>query len=776
MASLEQLQMLEDDESTTSNSSSSSSSSSNKSNSSSSNSSNSSSSSSSSSSDNNEEEDDDDDGNISTTKEMNAEDTNGNKEVTSCTTTYPPSTVHHKKRLKLSLGGSFKAMLSESQQKLERKDDVLNNSPPRHVENIKNDADDDDHEAAAAAITENDVAAKIATNSAGAKDSNESLVLNAENDVIKKATNSTGTKESNESLVLLNTADTSTTSSKEKCLNSSTHNNNSHKKFEPSSSPQKKDNQSIISVGVVKEKTSSKTKEKPIIASTTILLTEKNSSKEVSSEGVQQQQRRKQQNKSSSTSSSTTQNISSHTKKRKSVPIRLPPMSSPGLLLTGNHFRGAGSANQNNASNDLLVSPNVVFTKTMGTAGYTTENRTKNPHRGSSIQLVVDDLFDSNIGFCRRFPELVPKDLITVPKQNTSTKITPTLPERLIKAFQINNRKSFSPSSSSERSSSLNKLSPSIANSDITGTSCTKRDKNIPKYSDMIPLSLTLPYPDKYIEKRLEYVKEIGIREKAIVTLQKEQEPFETTQERRENSKCSVQDIPPIPVLPDSPTLSEMKDIPCIENIFGSEEQHKQHHPFYLPKNKMLVDHLDKRCFHIVEGRYFGLLSNSIADPHFFGPSATGIGNLSSSSGLSTATFGGPLLIAPAQPSSTVTILKSSSTQSNSTSVPAKFTEKLSPAKATANKIVSDDNKPNGAVNNESQKAVTISAQLKLTKPSSLTTIPAKSTTKLSPVKATTDNIFSANKLNESPKEIGHNSATSTDAVNNEPQKAVIIS
>ena len=630
--------------------------------------------------------------------------------------------------------------------------------------------------------------------------------MNADNDVTaKKATNSTGTKESNESIVL-NTANISTPSLIEKHLNSDSihnNNNNSHMKSEPSSSPQKKDNQSI-SIGEVKEKNSSKTKGKQIISSTTILLTGKKSSKEIpSAEGVQQQQqqqqqqrRKEQQNKSSSLSTSTTQNISSHTKKRKSVPIRLPPMSSPGLLLTGNHFRGAGgSANQNNnTSNDLLVSPNAVFTKTMGTAGYTIESRTKNPHRGSSIELVVDDLFDSNIGFCRRFPELIPKDLITVPKPkpNTSTKITPTLPERLIKAFQINNRKSFSTSSSSERSSSLNKLILSIADSDITGTSSKKWDKNIPQYSDMIPLSLTLPYPDKYIEKRLEYVKEIGIREKAIVILQKERESFETTQERRENSKCSVQDIPPIPVLPDSPTLSEMKDLPCIEEIFGSEEQRKQHHPLYLPKNKMLVDHLDKRCFHIVEGRYFGLLSNYIADPHFFGPSATGIGNLSSSSGLSTATFGGPLLMAPAQPSSTVTISKSSSIQSiiNNISFPTKSTEKLSSVKATANKIVSDDKKPNGpskeivhdsafgtdVVNNGSQKAVTISTQLKITKPSSSTITPVDSTNKLPPAKVTTDNIVSADKPYESPTEIGHNSASGTDTVNNEPQKAVIIS
>merc|ERR1740139_1246734 len=110
-------------------------------------------------------------------------------------------------------------------------------------------------------------------------------------------------------------------------------------------------------------------------------------------------------------------------------------MSSPGLLLAGNNFRGSGSTNFK--SNDL-ISPNAVFIKTTRTAGYNTENRTKNPHRGSSTQLNVDDLFDSNVKFCQRFPKLVPEDLVTFmpsslvsePKPKKST-IIPTLPERL---------------------------------------------------------------------------------------------------------------------------------------------------------------------------------------------------------------------------------------------------------------------------------------------------------------------------------------------------------
>jgi hypothetical protein len=67
-------------------------------------------------------------------------------------------------------------------------------------------------------------------------------------------------------------------------------------------------------------------------------------------------------------------------------------------------------------------------------------------------------------------------------------------------------------------------------------------------------------------------------------------------------------------------------------------------HPLYFPKGqKQLVEHLDKTCFHVTDGRYFGLLTNSVADPHFIGPNAPGISgiNLSGGAGLATVNTGG---------------------------------------------------------------------------------------------------------------------------------------
>lgn len=94
--------------------------------------------------------------------------------------------------------------------------------------------------------------------------------------------------------------------------------------------------------------------------------------------------------------------------------------------------------------------------------------------------------------------------------------------------------------------------------------------------------------------------------------------------------------IPPIPRPPSPPHLSEL-------TMLDKTEFNDAAHPIYLPKSKELVAHLDKDCFHISEGRYFGLSCNRIADPHFVGPVAPGLNglNLTASNGLATAQAGG---------------------------------------------------------------------------------------------------------------------------------------
>jgi hypothetical protein len=135
-------------------------------------------------------------------------------------------------------------------------------------------------------------------------------------------------------------------------------------------------------------------------------------------------------------------------------------------------------------------------------------------------------------------------------------------------------------------------------------------------------------------------------REKAIVAYQEEQETLEIEAERKDGSGAKTENgtpklptvvVPPIPEPPSPPRLQDLEEI--------NPDKYDDQHPYYLPKGKeQFVAHLDKTCFHIVDGRYFGLLSNAVADPHFVGPNAPGISglNLSGGTGLATAHSGGP--------------------------------------------------------------------------------------------------------------------------------------
>ena len=389
------------------------------------------------------------------------------------------------------------------------------------------------------------------------------------------------------------------------------------------------------------------------------------------------------------------ENLSSCTKKRSSIRgIRITPMSSPGLLFPmGINVRGGGNTNiTNNISTSS--SPNSAFTQTMANAGYTKESRIKTPHRGSSVQRIVDDMFDSNVKFCLSFPIFFPRDFLfsasVSPKtatslakgvhqkssagcssgatveiakikplktsstkdsstiklestenngvEDTEPKTIPILIKRILKAFPTNKKENICSSVSSLKQSSMHgtkSLFSTNANTH-TKTSRNQRSRN-PQYKDIIPVSLSFTYPDEYIKQRLEYVLKVDNREKAIVALQEKEDLHQGA------SNAMFTKIPPIPNPPGITMQDDVSDNTKDENIFGSNDQQQRSHPLYLPKNQVLVDHLDKRCFHIVHGRYFGLSSNSIVDPNFCGPNAPCIGglNLSASTGLATASSGG---------------------------------------------------------------------------------------------------------------------------------------
>lgn len=234
------------------------------------------------------------------------------------------------------------------------------------------------------------------------------------------------------------------------------------------------------------------------------------------------------------------------------------------------------------ASPGLLL-PNAtttaaLFDHHMEMAGYSLEIRIENPHRGSSTKREVGDLFDTSVQFYKNFPKLVPPELIA-----DSSDGEPKLIELLNKGLE-------DPQNAKKRK-------------------C--------RFDQMLPLSLTINYPADYVKKRKVYLAQVNEREAAIVEAQE-----------AELEDRSPIEVPPIPDPPSPPVLKENQQGLDLKNL----------HPFYPPKNDTFVKHLDPNCFHASEGRYLGLSSNSIADPHFVGAHAIGIQNLSVTAGTGLAT------------------------------------------------------------------------------------------------------------------------------------------
>ena len=128
------------------------------------------------------------------------------------------------------------------------------------------------------------------------------------------------------------------------------------------------------------------------------------------------------------------------------------------------------------------------------------------------------------------------------------------------------------------------------------------------------------------------------ISEKAIVTYQEEELALDKEREQLELAGKPIPDnllkpcttVPPIPVPPVPPSLKEMGGT--------YTEDYTDQHPLGIPKTSGKQQHLDMSCFHITEGRYFGLKTNFVADPHFVGPNAPGLVGLTLSGGTGLAT------------------------------------------------------------------------------------------------------------------------------------------
>lgn len=307
--------------------------------------------------------------------------------------------------------------------------------------------------------------------------------------------------------------------------------------------------------------------------------------------------------------------------------IKMPPLASPGLLMTpptSNTNATKGEPKKVEPKKGGFVAPSQVFDQTMEQAGYTIEARTKNPHRGSSVTRTVGDMFDSNVALTLRFPFLVPPELLkakpTAGEENGSGgdrmqvdgDNSMTLPQLLIEVLR-------------------KKESATTEN----GSDHSQRKRKRPcSFYEMAPVSLTLPYPEEFVEKRIKYVQDVDNRERAIVDFQEAE--LLSEQQEGENGGPKPK-VPPIPQPPTPPKLQDMK------NNFPVEKYDEQESNCFPKGKESYVTHLDPSCFHISEGRYFGLSSNFIADPNYVGPNAPGLAGMSSTggSGLATSSSGG---------------------------------------------------------------------------------------------------------------------------------------
>lgn len=330
-------------------------------------------------------------------------------------------------------------------------------------------------------------------------------------------------------------------------------------------------------------------------------------------------------NKSSNNKSSPKQQQSGLPPKRRSQPgtrpIRMPPIASPALLMpqpTASTTASAGGAEKDSqllpalltissmvnskkagAEGKAYVTPASVFDHSMEVAGYTVESRTARPHRGSSVKRQVGDMFDSDTALTLRFPSLIPRELMEKVIDGVP------LPKLLIDSIQRKRRRRF---------------------------------------AHMVPRSLTINYPEEYVQKRIEYVRQVEAREAAIVMYQESQEDGDADESVaiaaanganevvRTNGNIRVA-IPPIPDPPSPPIIKELIDFPA--------DFYKDQHPLYPPRFDNFASHLDPQAFHITEGRYFGLSTNYVADPNFVGPNAPGLTSVSTGAGLATSSAGG---------------------------------------------------------------------------------------------------------------------------------------
>jgi len=307
----------------------------------------------------------------------------------------------------------------------------------------------------------------------------------------------------------------------------------------------------------------------------------------------------------------------------------------------------------------------------MSLAGYTVEGRTTHPHRGSSVQRVVGDMFDSDVFMTLHFPDLVPEYLLgpIKPRKKKKKKKKKKNGEDKEKKEKKEENDTDEEKEITIDTSLLDKTPlPLVLEQALSRfqrqqppTTPLPPKKRLPlQFQDMIPKSLSPlpPYPPSYLSKRVKYIQQVFAREASIVSSQEAADAAEDANELYEEAKeeWSVKMValkedgeesegpPPMPVPPPIPAPVHVPPIPippCLPDEEEEEEEKtkKAKEQLSIPEDKLhLVSHLDQTCFHVTNGRYSGLITNNFADPQFVGPNAPGITGLNVSGGTGLAT------------------------------------------------------------------------------------------------------------------------------------------
>jgi len=135
---------------------------------------------------------------------------------------------------------------------------------------------------------------------------------------------------------------------------------------------------------------------------------------------------------------------------------------------------------------------------------------------------------------------------------------------------------------------------------------------------------------------------------KEVVVVEKEEDPMECMPPRPKSPPpARAVSIPDIPTPPSPPQLFEIDsdDNMDMDTDDKNNTTTTTTSSIRVPKKKTeLLQHLDPKCFiPNMDGRYFGLISNNIADPQFVGPTSTGIRGTTfgGGTGLATSYVGG---------------------------------------------------------------------------------------------------------------------------------------